>query len=167
MQRRIKLLMFWKEFLFTGLYTGYFPKGSGTVGAFLALLFYIIIHQLCGKYGIMVNLILVTVILYPSIKLGDDAEIFFAMKDPQAVVLDEMLGFWVTMLFHSFSLLSVLLGFIFFRLFDIMKPYPIQKLEHCKGGLGIMMDDIIAGVYANGVISLILFIMNIYGIVLV
>jgi phosphatidylglycerophosphatase A len=48
-----------------------------------------------------------------------------------------------------------------------MKPYPIQKLEHCKGGLGIMMDDIIAGVYANVVISLILFIMNIYGIVLV
>ncbi|HOF14034.1 MAG TPA: phosphatidylglycerophosphatase A, partial [Spirochaetota bacterium] len=86
---------------------------------------------------------------------------------PHAVVLDEMLGFWVTMLFHSFSLLSVLLGFIFFRLFDIMKPYPIQKLEHCKGGLGIMMDDIIAGVYANVVISLILFIMNIYGIVLV
>lgn len=159
--------MNWKEFLFTGLYTGYFPKGSGTVGALLALLLYVILHQLCGRYGMLANVVLVALITYPAIKLGDDAEIYFAQKDPQEVVLDEMLGFWVTMLFHPFSWSGAVLGFFFFRLFDIMKPYPIRKLEHFRGGLGIMIDDIIAGVYANITIAIIMLIMKAYGIVLV
>ncbi|MEJ5360806.1 MAG: phosphatidylglycerophosphatase A [Spirochaetota bacterium] len=159
--------MNWKEFLFTGLYTGYFPKGSGTVGALLALLLYVILHQLCGRYGIVANVVLVALLIYPAIKLGDDAEIYFATKDPQEVVLDEMLGFWVTMLFHPFSWIAAVLGFFFFRLFDIIKPYPIRKLEHFHGGLGIMIDDIIAGVYANITIAIIMGIMKVYGIVLV
>lgn len=153
--------------MFTGLYTGYFPKGSGTVGAMLALLLYVILHQLFGKYGIVANVVLVALITYPAIKLGDDAEIYFARKDPQEVVLDEMLGFWVTMLFHPFSWSTAVLGFFFFRLFDIMKPYPIHTLEHFHGGLGIMIDDIIAGVYANITITIIMVIMKVYGIVLV
>jgi len=159
--------MNWKEFLFTGLYTGYFPKGSGTVGALLALLFYIILHQVCGTYGAIANVVLVILVTYPAIKLGDDAEIYFAQKDPQEVVLDEMLGFWVTMLFHPFSLIGTAMGFIFFRLFDIIKPFPIRRLEHFRGGLGIMIDDIIAGVYANITITIIMAIMKVYGIILV
>ncbi len=159
--------MNWKEFLFTGLYTGYFPKGSGTIGALLALFLYVILHKLCGPYGTVANIVLVGVITYPAIKLGDDAEIYFAQKDPQEVVLDEMLGFWITMLFHPFSLVAVILGFLFFRLFDIIKPFPIRRLEHLRGGLGIMIDDIIAGVYANLTIAIIMAIMKVYGIVLV
>ncbi len=159
--------MNWKEFLFTGLYTGYFPRGSGTVGALLALFLYVILHQVCGSYGTIANVILVAVVTYPAIKLGDVAEVYFAQKDPQEVVLDEMLGFWVTMLFHTFSLSSAFMGFFFFRLFDIIKPFPIRKLEHLRGGLGIMIDDIIAGVYANITIAIIMEVMKMYGIILV
>lgn len=159
--------MNWKEFLFTGLYTGYFPKGSGTVGALLALLLYVILNQVCGRYGTLANVLLVALVTYPAIKLGDDAEIFFAEKDPQEVVLDEMLGYWVTMLFHPFSLSGAVLGFFFFRLFDIIKPFPIRRLEHFRGGLGIMIDDIIAGVYANITVAIIMVVMKMYGIMLV
>ncbi|MGQ9844404.1 MAG: phosphatidylglycerophosphatase A family protein [Spirochaetota bacterium] len=159
--------MNWKEFLFTGLYTGYFPKGSGTVGALLALLLYILLHQVCGTYGTIANVVLVVLITYPAIKLGDDAEIYFAQKDPQEVVLDEMLGYWVAMLFHPFSFSGAVLGFFFFRLFDILKPFPIRRLEHFRGGLGIMIDDIIAGVYANITSTIIMAIMKAYGIMIV
>ncbi|MCX8123914.1 MAG: phosphatidylglycerophosphatase A [Spirochaetes bacterium] len=159
--------MNWKEFFFTGFFTGYFPKGSGTVGALLALLIYVILHQICGPYGTIANVMLVAFITYPAIKLGDDAEIYFAQKDPQEVVLDEMLGFWVTMLFHPFSLSSSVLGFFFFRLYDIIKPFPISRLEHLRGGLGIMIDDIIAGVYANITIAIIIAIIKAFGIILV
>ncbi len=159
--------MDWKEIFATGLYTGYFPKGSGTVGALLAALIYIAVHQLFESFGVIANGVLVTLLLYPAIKLGDYAESYFNEKDPQEVVLDEMLGFWVTMLFHSFSMITVVLGFFLFRLFDIIKPYPIQRFEHLHGGLGIMLDDIIAGIYANITVTVLLVILEAYGVLLV
>ncbi len=159
--------MDWKEFFATGLYTGYFPKGSGTVGALLAALIYIAIHQVFGSFGGIANGVLVALLVYPAIRLGDYAESYFNAKDPQEVVLDEMLGFWVTMLFHSFSIIVVVLGFFLFRLFDIIKPFPIRRFEHLHGGLGIMLDDIIAGIYANIAVTVLLVIFEAYGLLLV
>ena len=159
--------MNWKEFFATGLYTGYFPKASGTVGALLAALIYITIHQVFGSYGVIANGVLVALLVYPAIRLGDYAERYFNTKDPQEVVLDEMLGLWVTMLFHSFSMIVVVLGFFLFRLFDIIKPFPIRRFEHLHGGLGIMLDDIIAGIYANITVTVLVIMLEAYGVILV
>ena len=141
--------MKFKEFLFTGFYSGYIPKAPGTAGTVVGVALYWILYLIFGaEYIIPANLILVLVMLYPSIKLGDAGETFYGTKDPQAVVLDEMMGFWITMLFVPFSWTMVLLGFLLFRIMDILKPYPANTLQNLKGGLGIMIDDYIAGVYA-------------------
>lgn len=78
-------------------------------------------------------------------------------KDPGIVVIDEIVGQWIALLFLPYSLTSVIGAFILFRLFDILKPYPIKKLEGIKTGWGIMIDDVMAGVYANLVMQGIFF----------
>lgn len=70
-------------------------------------------------------------------------------RDPREVVVDEAAGIFVTFAGISITPLAAILGFAFFRLFDIWKPYPIKRLESLAGGWGIMMDDVAAGIYAN------------------
>ncbi len=69
--------------------------------------------------------------------------------DPPEVVIDEVAGFLLTMLFVPLSLRTLLIGFLFFRLFDIFKPWPARSAEKLHGGLGIVADDLVAGLYAN------------------
>ena len=76
-------------------------------------------------------------------------------KDPQFVVIDEVAGQAITLLFMSFSWTHALIGLILFRLFDITKPFPIRRLEKLPEGWGIVLDDVAAGLYALGVASLI------------
>ncbi len=148
--------MWWREIFFTALYTGYVPVGSGTAGALLGMAVYLAEFHFFGRWSWAVNLLVVLAVLYPSIRLCDDGERFFGKKDPSEVVLDEVVGYWVTVLFYPFSWKIAVIGFFLFRAMDIVKPYPIRRLEHLKGGLGIMMDDCIAGVYANLVILMLL-----------
>jgi phosphatidylglycerophosphatase A len=71
------------------------------------------------------------------------------LEDPSVVVIDEVLGMFVTLLGLPFDPVVAFVGFLLFRVFDIVKPYPAAALEHLPGGLGIMADDVAAGVYAN------------------
>ena len=138
-----------RELLFTAFYSGYFPKAPGTAGTVVGMALYFLQYLVFGTDVWISNLVIVLLMIYPSIKLGDDAEKFYGKKDPQEVVLDEVMGYWITMLFIPFDWKLALIGFVLFRIFDIIKPYPINKLEKLNGGLGIMIDDYIAGVYAN------------------
>ena len=81
----------------------------------------------------------------------------FKKKDSQHIVIDEVAGYLIAMSFFTLNdhWLYILLGFILFRAFDILKPNPINKLQKLKGGFGVMMDDILAGVYANIILQLI------------
>ena len=79
------------------------------------------------------------------------------MSDPSEVVIDEVAGFLLTMFLLPLSWLTLGLGFILFRVFDILKPYPIKQAEKLRGGLGIVMDDLVAGIYAHLCVRLILF----------
>ena len=80
------------------------------------------------------------------------------VKDPHLIVIDEVGGQLIALtpltLLPSFSIIAVVIGFLLFRLFDIFKPYPIRKLERLHGGLGVMADDALAGVYAAVLVSL-------------
>jgi phosphatidylglycerophosphatase A len=75
-------------------------------------------------------------------------------KDPQCVIIDEVAGQWIALLFTPFDLRNALLALLLFRLFDIVKPFPIRRLEILPGGWGIVLDDVAAGLYALGVASL-------------
>ncbi|MFW5860993.1 MAG: phosphatidylglycerophosphatase A [Spirochaetota bacterium] len=138
-----------KELLFTGLYTGYSPVMSGTAGTLLAVLIYIIEQQLLGSYGCLANVLIVLVLLYPSFRLAESGESFFGKKDASEIVIDEIIGFWIAMLFLPYNWVMVLMAFVLFRFFDIMKPFPINRLQKLRGGVGIMVDDIVAGIYTN------------------
>ncbi|PJA08607.1 MAG: phosphatidylglycerophosphatase A, partial [Flavobacteriales bacterium CG_4_10_14_0_2_um_filter_32_8] len=65
------------------------------------------------------------------------------------IVIDEVIGMWITMLFVPLTWLTILIGFILFRFFDILKPLGIKKMENFNGGLGVMADDMLAGIYSN------------------
>lgn len=156
--------MRWKELFFTGFYTGYSPVAPGTVGTILALFIYIIEYIAFGSISWIINLIVVLILIYPSIKLGDEGEKFFSEKDPSQVVLDEMMGYWISLMFYPFNIKIVIAAFIIFRFFDIVKPYPVRKLENMRGGLGIMLDDYISGVYTNIILFLILIISRYAGV---
>jgi phosphatidylglycerophosphatase A len=159
--------MWWKELFFTGFFSGYSPIAPGTAGTLLAVLIYILEYIIFKTDCIITNLIIVLIMLYPSIKLGDAGEQFFNRKDPSQVVIDEMIGLWVSVLFIPFSLQIALLAFIIFRIIDIFKPYPIRKLEKLKGGLGIVLDDFMAGVFTNIIIRLIIIFTGFFSIQIV
>lgn len=77
-------------------------------------------------------------------------------KDPSRIVIDEVLGMWITMFLVPLTPLNLFIGFILFRVFDIWKPLFIRRLEALPGGWGVMLDDLLAGIYACIVLHLIL-----------
>ncbi len=74
--------------------------------------------------------------------------------DPSIVVIDEIVGMWIALILVPSGWIPVLLAFIFFRAFDILKPFPAAALERIPGGWGIMLDDVIAGIYANATVQI-------------
>jgi len=139
----------------TFFYSGYFPFAPGTFGSLLAFGVWILLPD---------RIILKSILLLLSILLGiwsaDQFSRDIGTNDPSIVVIDEVVGLWLTFyileLFFKPILIWYILGFIFFRLFDIIKPYPISVMEKIDGGLGIMLDDILAGIFA----ALILIVLN-------
>jgi phosphatidylglycerophosphatase A len=150
-----------KEIVFTALYSGYSPIAPGTAGTVVALLIYVLEYFLFGQFCIYINIILVFVLLYPAIKVGDAGERFFGVKDPSGVVFDEVMGYWISVMFHPFNWIIVVLAFFIFRFMDILKPFPAKQLQKLKGGWGIMIDDYIAGLYTNIILFIIVFISRI------
>ena len=159
-----------REFLFTVFYAGYSPLAPGTAGTLVAMALYIAENIIFSGSDPdllnIVNLIILAVMVYPAVKLGDYAEKFYNSKDPQTVVLDEVIGYWVSVLFIPFSLSNALIAFMLFRMFDIIKPFPARGLQSLTGGLGILIDDIIAGTYALIVMHIAVYFFTYYNIVL-
>ena len=138
-----------KEFLFTAFYAGYCPVAPGTAGTLVGMALYFIVFLLSGEISWVVNLIAVVALFYPFMKLADDGERYFGVKDPEQVVIDEIMGYWISVLFYPFNIKIAVAAFFVFRFFDILKPWPAGKLQSLRGGLGIMIDDCVAGVYTN------------------
>lgn len=81
---------------------------------------------------------------------------FFGKKDDPKIVIDEIMGFFITMLWVPRTALFIVAGFILFRFFDILKPFPIRRLEKVRGGFGVVLDDVMAGIFANVILRLII-----------
>ncbi len=132
-----------KRLLGSGFYTGYIPFAPGTFGSFAAVLFFLI----PGFGNIYVNLPIIIMTFFAGIQLGNYFEVIYG-KDPKQFTLDEFVGTWITFLFVPQNSIQFLVGFSIWRFLDIVKPYPANKLESLKGGLGIMIDDVVSGLYS-------------------
>ncbi len=139
------------KLLGSGFFTGYIPYASGTFGSLAALL----IYYLPGFENPAVLLPSIIIFTFYGIYVGNKFEKIYG-KDPAECTIDEMVGMWITLLFLPKTLAVSLLAFLAWRISDIIKPAPARKLEELKGGLGIMMDDVVAGIYSLIAVQLIL-----------
>ena len=137
---------------------GFAPKAPGTAGSIVGVLFYLLIEALhAGAYYLHAIIFFFVVGIWASSRVehlwGHDA---------QRIVIDEVVGQMITFGIaagrYQLSAFYIALGFGLFRLFDIVKPFPIRHLEGFKGGLGVVADDVGAGLYALGVLTLVRYI---------
>ncbi len=135
------------------LFTGFFPIASGTVGSALTIGMIYAAHQrfpqvFNPQYTVW-HWVFLIVAIGISIFLSSDAHRIFGSEDPSPVIIDEWAGQLVTFFLIPISVPTLVLGFVLFRFFDIVKPFPAHTVESIEGGVGITLDDVIAGVYAN------------------
>ena len=138
-------------FLATGGYVGYVPFASGTFGSLVGLP---IVYGLSKASG-SVALICVVVLILAAVWVAHRAEKALKIKDPGCIVIDEIAGMCVAMLFIPLTIVTGMAGFFLFRLFDVIKPPPARQMEQkLHGGWGVVMDDVAAGIMANIVLRL-------------
>lgn len=137
--------------LAVGLGSGMAPRAPGTVGTVAAAVLYLGLRPLpLGAY-LAVLLAAFLIGIWVCGRTARD----LGVHDHGGIVWDEFVGFWVAMIAAPAGWLWLLLGFVLFRLFDILKPWPIARLDaRVGGGLGIMIDDVVAGLYALAVMQL-------------
>jgi phosphatidylglycerophosphatase A len=144
-------------FIATVGYCGYFPFAPGTVGSAAGLLFYALVWW-SGSAVVEVGLIVG--LFAAGVWAGTTAERYFGGVDPGPIVMDEVVGMLLTLAFiPALGWSGIFAGFILFRIFDVIKPYPAGRFEQLHGGLGVMADDAMAAIYANLVLRLLLWLM--------
>ncbi len=140
-----------KAGLCSALWFGYSPVASGTVGTIPAVaLFVWISYAFSGTWQTMMILLCLVMVSIVSVALGPWAESYWGKKDPSKFVLDEVAGFLFTVLFFRTPdlALTVVWAFLMTRFFDIVKPWPAFQSQQAPEGWGILLDDLIASVYA-------------------
>ncbi|MBY0373628.1 MAG: phosphatidylglycerophosphatase A [Bryobacteraceae bacterium] len=139
----------------TVVYAGHFPKGPGTIGALVALAIAYIMQDSFGAawtflagMTLLVSPLAMWAATITARELGHG--------DPGCIVIDEVVGQWLTLIgATAFTPVAWILGFVFFRLFDIWKPWPIRRFEHLTpAGVGIVADDLMAGLYGAAALQL-------------
>jgi len=141
-------------FFATGFFSGYLPKAPGTWGSLVALPLWLALSFLSPlSYCLML-----AVVFFFGWFVAGEAEKILDRPDPGCVVIDEIFGMFVTLFAAPRTWTVLILAFLLFRLFDIIKPFPVSWLDRrINGGLGIMLDDAMAGIYAFLVLRLLLF----------
>ena len=129
----------------TGFGAGYAPFAPGTFGTLVA----VPLGWLLLGAGPVVQLVLVAVAAAIAIRAADIAAPEFRLKDPGQIVVDEIAGFLVTVALLPAGWRTLAAGFLLFRVFDVLKPPPCRRAEMLPGGLGVVADDLMAGLYAN------------------
>lgn len=137
--------------LATGFGAGYSPVAPGTAGSVVGLLLFLPMTLLPPLGQLAVTAFVFVVGVAASAHVAR----LLSRKDPGIVVIDEVVGMWVSLLFLPFTPAVALLAFLLFRLLDMVKPYPARQFEALPGGLGIMADDVMAAVYVNLVLRVI------------
>jgi len=137
----------------SGFFTGYFPFAPATVTSFFALVPAYWLARLP-----LLSILVIIAVFFLGVWVAGDLEQVWG-KDPSRVTIDEVEGTFITFLGNPVSILGLAAGFILWRGFDILKLPFIDKVQRLKGGWGVMMDDVLAGICANLVLRLLLFIL--------
>ena len=136
-------------------YVGFFPFAPGTAGSAAALALFVPVRW---TGSLSLELAVAVLVAVAGVWAATEAEKALGLQDPGPVVIDEVAGMLVSLLFLPGSWPVIAAAFLVFRIFDIIKPWPCGALERLPGGLGIMADDLAAGVYANLTIQILIWI---------
>jgi phosphatidylglycerophosphatase A len=135
------------EFIATGFYVGYIRVAPGTFGSFSAVVSVWWMQQFFD-YSVLVKIVCIVLTTIIGLFSADHLLKDTREKDPQYIVIDEWAGQFTAFLLVPASLENLALGFIFFRIFDILKIFPVKNAERLRGAWGVMADDLLAGIYA-------------------
>lgn len=139
-------------FIAQGAYSGRAPKAPGTAGTVAGVLLYLAMSGLsAGVYGA-----LCAALFFIGVGTAGRAETLLGRTDHPSIVIDEIAGFLLAMLLVPATWYSVAAAFVLFRFFDIVKPFPLKRIQSLRGGLGVMLDDIGAGIYTNSILQIVL-----------
>jgi phosphatidylglycerophosphatase A len=134
-------------------YLGYIKRAPGTFGSLAGILFWIFFMP----ESALVQLCSLVVIFFISLFFSSLAEDIYKTKDDHRIVIDEVAGMWFSLALLPKKFFFFLLGFLLFRLVDIKKPWIIKSVQDLKGGFGVTIDDVIAGIFANFILQIINF----------
>ena len=140
---------------------GYLPLAPGTFGSLVGVgIFLLLARALSGNALVVVVLVAIVAVTCAGTWAATRTEQLSGRKDPGKVVVDEVAGQFIALfpltLFARWSTVAVIVSFILFRFFDIVKPYPANRLQELNGGAGVMLDDLVAGVYGAIIVSIFL-----------
>jgi phosphatidylglycerophosphatase A len=138
-------------FVATCGYLGYVPIAPGTFGSAAGLIAFAAVRW-SGSPAIEIGLIVLLLVI--GVWSGNVAERHFGGVDPAPVILDEVVGMLITLALIPVNVPGAILGFLLFRLFDVIKPWPANRFEALPGGVGVMADDAMAALYGNLVMRL-------------
>jgi phosphatidylglycerophosphatase A len=138
-------------FISQGAFSGRFPVAPGTAGTLAGVLLY---WCMKGLPPVWYGVLLLLIVLIGTWSAGR-AEVLLGRKDSPSIVIDEIAGYLVAMFLVPTGSWYAAAGFLLFRAFDIIKPYPLKTFEKAPGGVGVMLDDIGAGIYTNLVLQLV------------
>jgi len=130
----------------TGFGIGYLPIAPGTWASLASLPLAWLIALNYGQMGLAIAALIA---LLGGIWASNTTEKLTGEKDPSSIVIDEVAGQWITLIAVAPDLMLYGAGFVLFRIFDIFKPWPVSWAEGLPGGFGVMMDDVLAGIYAG------------------
>ena len=148
---------FFEKFIGSGFYTGYFPIASGTVGSLAAIVIYLI----PGFENLLIIIPATLIFMVYGIFVGTKFENQYG-KDPSECTVDEIVGTWISLIALPKTLWIIVAAFFLWRILDIIKPPPARNLERLKGGLGIMIDDVISGLYTLIIMHLVVYLLGKY-----
>ena len=146
---------FFEKFIGSGFFTGYSPIASGTVGSIAAVLIYLI----PGFEQLFIIIPSIIIFLVYGIYLGNKFEVHYG-KDPAQCTVDEVVGTWISLLALPKTFGIIVVAFLIWRILDIIKPPPVRSFEKLKGGLGIMIDDVVSGIYTLIIMHLIVYLLG-------
>ncbi len=144
---------------------GFIPIASGTFASLFAILpYYFLIAHLNNVHSLPFYLLIIAVFSLFAIWVSNKAEKIFNEKDSHKIVIDEVAGFFFAMvLLPPFSIGYIIATFFLFRIYDVWKPYPIRSSQNLKGGLGVVVDDLLAGFYACFTLHIFIFLKSLMG----
>ena len=136
----------------TVFFIGYLPLVPGTFGSIFGVgLFYLL-----KGFSVLTYFLFIFGVIALGLITSGRTEKLLNKKDPGCIVIDEVAGMLISLSFMSYDFKIIFLGFMIFRILDTLKPYPAGKLQHLRGSVGVMADDLIAGIYTNIVLLVIL-----------